>query len=251
MRMRPVVLVASLSFLALVPVRRGAAQWPNGLTVDQTPHNLIRPASNTNPEMVGRIRNYGETCVYCHTAHGGPTWTGAPRPPLFNRNRPTAAYRMPEFDQQRMIQDASPSDRSRLCLSCHGGTIGLDDITNRPNTYSGPPPANHLIDECEDCHSGGSPAGGIDWEGVWFRDDMRKQHPFSVLYDPSRRPGEFKAAIGGTVNGLPLLAGKVECATCHEPHSQRFRFFLRESNVGNSLCLRCHNVVPPDPVHSP
>jgi len=232
-------------------VERSPAQWPNGITVDQTPHNLIRPASSTDPDMVGRIRNFGEVCVYCHASHGGPNWQAAPRAPLFNRNRPNASYRMPQHSNQAMIQDPAPSDKSRLCLSCHGGTIGLDDITNLPNSYAGPPPANSTIDDCEGCHSGGNPAGGIDWEGVWFRPDMRKQHPFSVLYDPSRRPGEFKAATGSAVNGLPLYQGKVECGTCHEPHSQQFRFFLRGSNAGNALCLRCHNSVPPDPVHQP
>ena len=227
-----------------------AAQWPNGVSVSDTPHNLLVPASNTTPEMNGRIRNYGEVCAYCHTPHEGAGWLGAPRSPLWNRPRPTASYRMPSFSQMRMLQDASPSERSRLCLSCHGGTVGLDNITNRPNTYTGPGPANSMIDDCEGCHSGGNPAAGLDWEGVWFRDDMRNQHPFSIVYDPSRRPGQFKAAIGNQVNGLPLFNGKVECATCHEPHSERYRYFLRQSNAGNALCLACHNSVPGDPVHS-
>ena len=247
-RFAPVLPV--LAGLLLRPPAPAAGQWPNGLTVEQTPHNLTRPAASTNPEMAGRIRNYGETCVYCHTSHGGPAWVAAPRPPLFNRTRPNAAYRMPEFSAQLMAQDPAPSDRSRLCLSCHGGTAGLDAVTNLPNGYSGPGPANSLIDECEGCHSGGSPAGGIDWEGVWFREDMRKQHPISVLYDPARRPGAFKAASGGAVSGLPLWNGKVECSTCHEPHSQRYRYFLRAPNAGGSFCLLCHNTPPSDVVHS-
>jgi predicted CXXCH cytochrome family protein len=237
--------------LALVAVAAppGAAQWPNGSTVDQTPHNLSRPAASTNPDMVGRIRDYREVCVYCHTPHEGPNWVGAPQAPLFNRSRPNAAYRMPEFSAMRMLQDAAPSERSRRCLSCHDGTIGLDAVTNLPNSYAGPAPANHMIDECEDCHSGGNPAGGLNWEGVWLRPDMRNQHPFSVLYDPNQRPGEFRPGIGNTVGGLPLFDGKVECATCHEPHSEQFRFFLRSSNVGGALCLACHTAPPAEPVH--
>jgi len=157
---------------------------------------------------------------------------------------------MPDHNAMRMVQDPSPSDRSRLCLSCHDGTIGLDAVTNRPNSYTGPAPANHTIDECEGCHSGGNPAGGLNWEGVWFRPDMRDQHPFSIVYDPTRRPGEFRSAIGGSVGGLPLFQGKVECATCHEPHSQQNRYFLRLPNVGGSLCLACHVSQPADPVHA-
>ena len=144
---------------------RAAGQWPNGVSVSDTPHNLVVPASNTTPEMNGRIRNYGEVCAYCHTPHEGAGWLGAPRSPLWNRPRPTASYRMPAFNEMRMLQDASPSDRARLCLSCHGGTVGLDAITNRPNTYTGPGPANSMIDDCEGCHSGGNPAAGLVVDG--------------------------------------------------------------------------------------
>lgn len=227
-----------------------SAQWPNGTTVEQTPHNLTRPAASTSPDMAGRIRNYGEVCVYCHTPHAAAAWQGTPADPLFNRPRPNASYRMPEFSAQRMPQDLTPSERARRCLSCHDGTIGLDVALNRPNTYTGPGPANSSIEDCEGCHSGGSPDGGLDWEGVWFRPDMRKQHPFSVVYDATARPTEFLPSIGGSVNGLPLFSGRVECQTCHEPHSQQFKFFLRRSNVGQNLCLSCHTRVPTEPVHS-
>lgn len=246
---RPGVRILGLCLAGCMGAGSLAAQWPNGTTVDQTPHNLTRPAASTNPDMVGLIRNYGEVCVYCHTPHEGPNWLGSPRAPLFNRPRPAASYRMPEFDTQQMVQDPSPAERSRLCLSCHDGTVGLDMVTNRPNSYTGPGPANHFIDECEGCHSGGNPDGGLDWEGVWLDPDMRRQHPFSVLYDPARRPGQFQLPVGGTVGGLPLYDGKVECVTCHEPHSQQFRYFLRRSNAGNSLCLVCHTSQPTEPVH--
>lgn len=244
---RPAPAVAWL--LAAAPV--ASAQWPNGASVDQTPHNLTRPAANTDPEMVGRIRDFGEVCAYCHSPHGGPAWLAGPGQPIWNRPRPTSSYRMPNHSAQRMIQDPSPSDRSRTCLSCHDGSIGLDEVVNLPNSYTGPPPARSPIDDCEGCHSGGNPAAGLDWEGVWFNPDMRKQHPMSVLYDPSLRPGEFLPAIGGAVGGLPLFGGKVECPTCHEPHSEQHKFFLRQSNAGQGLCLSCHVTVPSSPVHEP
>jgi len=240
----------ALLFLALPARAQRPAGWPSGTLVQATPHNLTVPAASTAPVMTGRVRHWGEVCVYCHTPHGGPDWSGAPRPPLVNRTRPNAAYRMPQHGAQQMLQDPSPSNQSRVCLSCHDGSIALDNIVNRPQPTNALTPLNETIDRCESCHKGGNPAGGLDWEGVWFNPDMRDQHPFSVVYDPSRRPGQFKPASGGTVGGLPLFSGRVECPTCHEPHTEQFRYFLRQSNVGNSLCLACHNSVPADPVHA-
>jgi predicted CXXCH cytochrome family protein len=38
-----------------------------------------------------------------------------------------------------------------------------------------------------------------------------------------------------------LFSGKMQCATCHEVHSNTVgRPFLRASTTGSDLCLGCH-----------
>jgi len=143
-----------------------------------------------------------------------------------------------------MLADAQPTGNSVSCLSCHDGTVGLDEILNPPNGYTGEGPAANPIEACGLCHSGGNPRGGLDFEGVWFKpEDLRDQHPISILYAPGRDLG-FNSAAEIQAAGLKLFDGKVQCMTCHEPHSQRFRPFLRIPNTGQNFCMVCHRNQP-------
>ena len=223
--------------VTLILTHEGMAQWPTGLEVAETPHNLTRPAASTDPDMVGLIENYAEVCTYCHAPHGGNIDNA-----LWNRRTPTGPFRMFNGGTD-MIMDPQPTGNSLACLSCHDGTMGLDDIVDLPNTYTGPGPAGTAIDECENCHKGGNPPGGLDWEGVWFDTDLRNQHPISITYDTTLDPG-FHPAAAVEAAGLKLFDGKVQCMTCHEPHTQRFRPFLRLDDTGGNLCLTCH-ISPP------
>ncbi|MBI5837495.1 MAG: hypothetical protein HZB25_09645 [Candidatus Eisenbacteria bacterium] len=209
------------------------AQWPAGSEVVQTVHNLSRTAQ-VSP-MSGFIANYGQACVYCHGPHG----TQGNRP-LWNRQLPTGPYRMYESNTLDMIIDAQPTSTTRLCLSCHDGTVPLDRITDKPRGYETVGGNGETIKLCAtDCHKGGDPKGGFNWEHVWFEPDLRKHHPVSIAYDPTRdrtfTPVSFVEAAG-----LRLVDGKVECITCHEPHSQQYQPFLRRSNATGSLCSACH-----------
>ena len=237
-RRRKYIAFGLASWLVLIPME-AASQWPTGNTVDVTFHNLTVPARNQSSDMRGLVRDYGEVCVYCHTPHGGRTDR-----PLWNRPNPRGSYRMFDPGDLDMLADAQPTGNSLSCLSCHDGTVGVDEILNAPNSHTGAGPAGTPIDECEGCHSGGNPDGGLDFEGVWIKpDDLRDQHPISILYDPSRDPG-FNSAAEIQAAGFKLYEGKVQCMTCHEPHSQRNRPFLRVPNNGQSFCMVCHRSSP-------
>ena len=142
-----------------------------------------------------------------------------------------------------MLADPQPTGNSLSCLSCHDGTLGLDEIIDLPNLYSGPGPANTRIDACEDCHRGGDPDGGLDFEGVYFDTDLRTQHPISLIYDSSRDSG-FRSIAEVEAAGLVFFDGKLQCMTCHDPHSQSSVPFLRSKNVGGSFCFSCHKSQP-------
>lgn len=190
--------------------------------VAATKHNMSERAQNTQTGMV----DYGEVCVYCHTPHGGPTSTNAP---LWNRDFGTGPYNMYDNSWSSTIDmtvAASPQGVSLACLSCHDGTVGLDVVINPPNSYTGPAPSGTET----------LPPGLTNLET-----DLRNDHPISVTYntadDPAFNAPDATGKIGGA---LPLYSGRVECGSCHNPHTTQNSPFLRLANTGSTLCKTCH-----------
>jgi predicted CXXCH cytochrome family protein len=216
--------------LAAVVLVAAAASAPlaaqDNITV--TKHNFStlsgRNAAYTN--LSSGVADYGEICVYCHTPHGGQT--GAP---LWNRSFGAGPYTMYTSPTIDMVIGATPGDVSLACLSCHDGTIGIDVITNPPNSSA--------------ATSVGSTMGGLFPTGANalknLGTDLRNDHPIGVTFstlDPA-----FNSAASIQAAGLKFYgasADRVECATCHNPHSSTNVPFLRRSNSGSQLCLTCH-----------
>ncbi len=223
--MRRMRIAVSLSVVALgmLAARAFAAPgaYPNGTSVVETLHNLSFAASS-NLYGAGALRDYGEVCVYCHTPHGGQTSA-----PLWNRNFSTTTYQMYDANHSSTINmtvDPQPTGVSQACLSCHDGTVGLDVIVNVPNNYTGGAAVGTRM-----------PAGRFTNLGT----DLRNDHPISVLYD-NTADTKFHTASELQAAGLQLYSGKVQCGSCHNPHTAANRPFLRISNSGSALCLTCH-----------
>jgi predicted CXXCH cytochrome family protein len=225
-RLLPAV-VAALALLLVGPGGRAGAQDD----IRSTKHNFSGsrdPAFNP----LG-VANYGEVCVYCHTPHGGQTQT-----PLWNRPHATpGAYSMYSSPTINMTIDPQPSGVSLACLSCHDGTIGIDVVTNPPNTAPGKDavPTKKTI---ADIYPG---EGSFDNRDAFknLSQDLRNDHPISVMYDPSK-DGMFNTVASITDAGLKLYDGKVQCASCHNPHNKTNVPFLRKANANSDLCLTCH-----------
>ncbi|MEY4375332.1 MAG: cytochrome c [Candidatus Eisenbacteria bacterium] len=223
MRVLRIALVLSMVALATWAYRSAAATgaYPNGTSVVETLHNLSHAASN-NVYGAGSLRDYGEVCVYCHTPHGGQTSA-----PLWNRNFSTATYQMYDGNHSSTIDmtvDPQPTGVSQACLSCHDGTVGLDVVVNVPNRYTGGGPIGTRM-----------PSGGFTNLGT----DLRNDHPVSVSFD-NTADTKFHSAAEIEAAGLRFYNGKVQCGSCHNPHTAENRPFLRVSNNGSALCLTCH-----------
>jgi predicted CXXCH cytochrome family protein len=190
-----------------------------------TKHNLSAGSRDPTFNNLG-LADYGEVCSYCHTPHGGQT-----QAPLWNRAFGTGPYQMYASPTINMTIDPAPGQVSLACLSCHDGTIGLDVIINRPNSSSATATGRTLVN----VYGASGTADTIKILGV----DLRNDHPVGVNYDETRDV-MFNSAAAITSGGLRLYNGKVECASCHNPHDRTNLPFLRKSNAGSAVCLTCH-----------
>jgi len=200
--------------------------------VASTRHNL----SVSGP---GEIRALGETeiCKFCHIPHNAvvpvPLWGHA-----LSR---VQHYDVPEIGggQGTRRPAPQPDGSSRLCLSCHDGTVALGDVAGEraPIAMSG---ARTL---------------GPGHRG-FIGTDLSGSHPVSfVVPDGDQGLTTPEQDIG--LKPLALLRadpdvrlddrGKMQCTTCHDPHADRFyqpglvpRFWVKPT-LGE-VCLTCHEV---------
>jgi predicted CXXCH cytochrome family protein len=192
-----------------VPAQDGASR------VAQTRHNLTAGGPGTVKTGAG-----GEVCRFCHTPHAAN-----PIAPLWNRDNPGTYYQT--YESTTLEADVGqPTGSSRLCLSCHDGTIALSQTYNQRN----------------------APAGGTVFisqaDRGYIGTDLSDDHPISFVYDAglAMRQGELRQP-GELPLQLPLDdTGQLQCTTCHEPHDNSHGQFLRMDNTRSQLCRSCHAV---------
>ncbi len=165
-----------------------------------------------------------ETCVVCHTPHNAVTGIDAP---LWNHELTQATftvYSSPTFDGSGTI--GQPNGNSKLCLSCHDGTVAADNFGGASNNTS---------------YVRGSALLGTD---------LSNDHPISFTYDATLAtadgglydPGTQTSGLGGTIASDLLFNNKLQCASCHDVHNgSGLDYLLVISNVGSALCLTCHD----------
>ncbi len=74
-----------------------------------------------------------EICIFCHTPHNS-----SPDFPLWNREDPGENYDL--YGSPTVIATiGQPTGGSRLCLSCHDGTIAIGSLLNLPGAGIGGP----------------------------------------------------------------------------------------------------------------
>jgi predicted CXXCH cytochrome family protein len=164
----------------------------------------------------------GEICITCHTPHNSQAASvGAP---LWNHAATATAtfglYASGTLD----ANVGQPAGTSKLCLSCHDGTVDLEAYGA---TASG----------------AGTKMTGVAMLGT----NLATHHPVSFTYDTA-----LYTADGGATGGLfdpaskaevadLLFGGSVECASCHDAHDTSNTKFLAVDNAASALCLTCHN----------
>lgn len=202
-------------------------------------------------------------CSFCHTPHFASA-TAEVRP-LWNRALQTfSTYSM--YDSPTLVNHptSTPSTASLMCLGCHDGINSTAPKESKHtllniggSKYNFSANFNDADVNCDSCHVGGTAALKQNLQmGWWYQDlsgglglvfgyakdepsgiNLTDDHPISMTYPGT---GQFVAAASGKVDTLPLYNNKVECPSCHDPHSTTNGLFLRKSNAGSGLCLTCH-----------
>lgn len=190
--------------------------------VANTKHNL----SVSGP---GEIRATTETqvCVFCHTPHAR-----VETQPLWNHELTTQTYTLYSSDYLTNLSYTAPNQpnqRSKLCLSCHDGTVAIGAVYN-----NGGPAGIEMRNSVTTM-----PAHAAGNLGASLAND----HPVGYLYDNTKdpelvaRPWPWRTAVQLDPDAA---GGRLECHTCHEPHNNEHTKFLRVDNTSAALCTFCH-----------
>ncbi|MDH4275199.1 MAG: cytochrome c3 family protein [Gammaproteobacteria bacterium] len=192
--------------------------------------------------------DYGNPCVYCHIAPDKAKADGASAGaiPGWNRFVPaTDTYQL--YDSIWLdSKTRTPSPISLLCLSCHDGTMGVDMVVFKPDSFnSAADAALHMringadnIVSCGKCHNG---RVAHDIAIKHLDTDLRNDHPISMTYAGLMRVDQdFRKpnTPTGFTNGVKLYEGRVECASCHNVHNPEKDLLLRVNS--DVLCQTCH-----------
>jgi len=156
--------------------------------------------------------------------------------PLWNREDPGGTYIMywsPTMDAYSSHLDApQPEGSSKLCLSCHDGTIALGSTVASGNIRM----------------SGGVTSMPASAGGFIGR-DLSGDHPvaFTVseaMINTNNAKGDVRLKSLTAMRTHPEVhldsRDRIQCSTCHDPHDDQYGSFLVTPRVGE-LCIACHD----------
>lgn len=193
---------------AVLLIAEAALAAPGG-RVAGSKHDL----SSTGPGDY-RAASEKSPCVFCHATHGRASGRS---------NRPeTAASHRPYQSSTMKGHAARPTGASRICLSCHDGTIAVGRTRKREIDMVG---GNRPIAEGRRSNLG---------------TDLRGTHPVSI--HPAPGDGTSRPAPGDAVRLDDT--GALQCTSCHDPHAEWgdpvVGKFLVKPSGGSALCASCH-----------
>jgi len=187
---------------------------------DDTVVNSAHDLSARGPGPVRAIHE-NEICIFCHTPHNG-----APQTPLWNRENPRTHYRIYRSSTTDARID-QPTGPSKMCLSCHDGSMALGNVLSRPMTHPIMMTARTI------------PPGTAD-----LSNDLSDDHPIGFRYDRALSNADPQIRPPEVISGkLPLGShNEMQCTTCHDPHNNERGDFLRISDQMSTICITCHDL---------
>jgi predicted CXXCH cytochrome family protein len=184
-------------------------------SIVNSPHNL----SANGPGAV-KAATQTNLCSFCHTVHHANGAT-----PLWNHALSSVTNYITYSSGTLQAIVGQPDGASRLCLSCHDGTVALGMIGGRSLPVQMQNGVTFM-------------PSGADNLGT----DLSKVHPFSFRYDAALVHLDPSLKDPTQLNGAVKLDrnSEMQCTSCHDPHNDQFGNFLVQANTASALCLNCH-----------
>lgn len=189
--------------------------------------SVVNTVHNLSAGGPGSIKATTEqnACVFCHTVHHASGVT-----PLWNHTMSSVSnyvvYSSARLDSLN-ITVPQPNGSSRLCLSCHDGTVALGSVSSGA-------PQIEMQNGVTTMPSGSAANLGTD---------LSADHPISFVYDSNlavNDPDVYDPAHLSTTAVKMDSQNRLQCTACHNPHDNRFGSFLVMDNTASALCLVCH-----------
>ena len=257
----------------LVPSISAASGLPKNRVSDitNTRHNL---SAGITPDLPGngarnvQARYEQQICIFCHTPHGAEQI----KAPLWNRKFLSTNYTTYSSSSLDASDLGQPTGTSKLCLSCHDGTMAIGAVNVLNGTFTDRDPKTQDIEMVGVGLNGEMPAGHGTTSGFTrnLGIDLTNDHPISFTYDSdlALRDGELRNPANvdhiatrspGVVPEVPLENGQVQCNSCHDPHIRdkdnnvnikflRLNRFQQTTPGGGAfeadkdiICLACHD----------
>jgi len=170
----------------------------------------------------------GEICIACHTPHNASTTVNTA---LWNHDETVATFTLYSSSTLDATDVGQPTGVSKLCLSCHDGTVALD-------SYGGA--------------TGTTFMGTVNSDAT-FGIDLSNDHPIGFTYDVALaaaddglfNPTTTASGLGAEIDDDMLFGAtndQMECSSCHDVHDAENNVsLLRKVNSASALCLTCHN----------
>ena len=245
----------------------GAAALPDNRVSDvrNTRHNFSASVTPNLPGGGGRVvvaDTEQQICVFCHTPHGANV---AFPSPLWNRQLSQATYKLYDSTSMDAVVN-QPGGTSKLCLSCHDGTLAIGSVNVLNGTYAKQPIQMQGTDQGKMPPGEGATTGFTRNLGL----DLSNDHPISFTFDSNLaiKDGELRDPVNVSYIGdrsvkrkpvVPLEQGQVQCNACHDPHIRaknndvnikflRLNRFQQQEPTGSLfqsqtdiICLACHD----------
>ncbi len=185
----------------------------------------------------GEVKSLTETqvCKFCHIPHSAVV----PQPLWGHRLPENVRYRTAEPWRGRGQRETlpQPDGASRLCLSCHDGTVALGDVAGEPRPI--PMAGSQRLEPGRPGYIGTDLSGS---HPISFR--VTDQVPLAPEQDMGVKPLD---AIRSDPDVRLDAEGKMQCTTCHDPHSDaNYRpgvtphFWVKPTVT--EVCATCHEL---------